>query len=75
MGIRTEVEPRSALLTPLEHEILQLTADGRSAPEIARRLQLTPMNVKTELLSLFEKLGVSDRASAVEAAERDGLLN
>jgi two-component system, NarL family, nitrate/nitrite response regulator NarL len=63
------------VLTPREHEILRLTADGRSAPEIARRLELSPATVKRHLLSLFEKLGVSDRASAVIAASEIGLLD
>jgi DNA-binding CsgD family transcriptional regulator len=63
------------VLTPHEHEILRLTADGRSAPEIARLLELSPASVRRQLLGLFEKLGVSDRASAVSAASEIGLLD
>jgi two-component system nitrate/nitrite response regulator NarL len=63
------------VLTSHEREILRLTADGRSAPEIARRLDLSPATVKRHLLSLFEKLGVSDRAAAVSAATRMGLFD
>jgi two-component system nitrate/nitrite response regulator NarL len=63
------------VLTPREHEILRLTADGRSAPDIARRMELSTATVKRHLLSLFEKLGVSDRASAVTAASEIGLLD
>jgi two-component system, NarL family, nitrate/nitrite response regulator NarL len=63
------------VLTPREHEILRLTADGRSAPDIARRLELSPATVKRHLLSLFEKLGASDRASAVSTASEIGLLD
>ena len=61
-------------LTPREREILVLTADGRSAPDIALRLRLSPGTVNTHLLSSFEKLGVTDRASAVAAALEYGLL-
>lgn len=61
-------------LTTREREILLLTADGRSAPDIAGRLQLTPATVNTNLLSSFEKLGVRDRAGAVAAAQQSGLL-
>jgi two-component system nitrate/nitrite response regulator NarL len=61
-------------LTARELEILLLTADGRSAPDIAGQLQLSPATVKTHLLRSFEKLGVSDRAAAVAAATRSGLL-
>ena len=61
-------------LTPREREILLLTAAGRSAPDIAGRLQLSSATVNTTLLSSFEKLGVRDRAAAVAAALESGLL-
>ena len=61
-------------LTTREREILLLTADGRSAPDIAGRLQLTAATVNTNLLSSFEKLGVRDRAGAVAVARDTGLL-
>ena len=61
-------------LTSREREILLLTADGRSAPDIAGRLHLTPATVNTNLLSSFEKLGVRDRAGAVAVALESGLL-
>jgi two-component system, NarL family, nitrate/nitrite response regulator NarL len=62
-------------LTTREREILVLTADGRSAPDIAGRLRLSPATVNTSLLSSFEKLGVYDRAGAVEVAQQSGLLD
>ena len=61
-------------LTPREREILVLTADGRSAPDIALHLQMSPGTVNTHLLSSFEKLGVCNRAAAVAAAAQSGLL-
>jgi two-component system nitrate/nitrite response regulator NarL len=61
-------------LTTREREILLLTAAGRSAPDIAGRLHLSPATVNTNLLSSFEKLGVGDRAGAVEVALQSGLL-
>jgi len=64
----------SAELTSREREILLLTADGRSAPDIALRLDVSPSAVKTGLLSSFEKLGVRDRAGAVAVALEYGLL-
>ena len=64
----------SGELTPREREILLLSADGRSAPDIALHLQMSPSTVKTELLSSFEKLGVSDRAGAVAVAIASGLI-
>ena len=60
--------------TAREREILLLAADGRSAPDIALHLQMSPSTVKTDLLSSFEKLGVCDRAAAVAAAMESGLI-
>jgi two-component system, NarL family, nitrate/nitrite response regulator NarL len=62
-------------LTSREREILLLTADGRSAPDIAMLLEMNASTVKTALLSSFEKLGVSDRAGAVAVAMQSGLLD
>ena len=61
-------------VTPREREILSLTAQGRSAPDIARRLDVSTATVKTELLTLYGKLGATDRSEAVAAAGRHGLL-
>jgi two-component system nitrate/nitrite response regulator NarL len=61
-------------LTAREREILVLTADGRSAPDIAGHLHLTAATVNTDLLRSFEKLGVRDRAGAVAVALQTGLL-
>jgi two-component system, NarL family, nitrate/nitrite response regulator NarL len=70
---RREVVERPAL-TAREREVLVLTADGLTAPEIATRLQLGVATVRSHLQNLYEKLGVSDRAAAVAAAMRGGLL-
>jgi len=69
---RVGVHP--AELTSREREILILTADGRSAPDIAGHLHVSPATVNTALLSSFEKLGVYDRAGAVAVALESGLL-
>jgi len=61
-------------ITPREREILSLAAQGRSAPDIALLLELSSATVKTHLLTIYEKLGVTDRSSAVAAAGRHGLL-
>lgn len=77
-GLAREIKLRSSdetpVLTPREQEILALTAEGLSAPEIGRRLYLSPATVKTHLQHLYGKLGVSDRAAAVAEAMRRGLL-
>jgi two-component system nitrate/nitrite response regulator NarL len=71
---RREVETRPAL-TSREKEILALTAEGHSAPGIAQELHLSVATIKSHLQSLYEKLGVSDRACAVAVAMRKGLLD
>lgn len=63
------------LLTDREREVLALTADGLSGPEIAARLHLSPTTVKTHLQNVYRKLEVSDRAAAVAEALRRGLLS
>jgi two-component system nitrate/nitrite response regulator NarL len=61
-------------LSPRELEVLHLIADGLSAPDIGKQIHLSPATVKTHLRSLYEKLGVSDRAAAVAEGMRRGLL-
>lgn len=77
-GLASEIQIREReerpALTPREHEILVLTANGHSAPDIGKKLHLSQSTVKTHLKSLYEKLGVSDRAAAVAEAMRRGLL-
>ncbi len=77
-GLAEEIRLRGAKdrpgLSPRELEILKHIAEGRSAPEIGRLIHLSPSTVKSHLGSLYEKLGVSDRAAAVAEAMRRGLL-
>jgi two-component system nitrate/nitrite response regulator NarL len=54
--------------------VIRLTAEGLSAPEIGFQLHISAATVKTHMQSVYEKLGVSDRAAAVAAAMRQGLL-
>lgn len=77
-GIAGEVRVRGRTerpaLTPREREILVHVAEGRGAPEIGKLLHLSPATVKGHLQSIYEKLGVSERAAAVAEAMRRGLL-
>ena len=72
--IRMRHRDERPLLSAREHEVLTLIARGRTGPEICRALHLSGSTVKSHTAHLFEKLGVSDRASAVAAAMRRGLL-
>jgi two-component system nitrate/nitrite response regulator NarL len=62
------------VLSPRERQVLVMIADGMSAPDVAGQLHVSPATVKTHLQTLYEKLGVSDRAAAVARAMRLGLL-
>jgi two-component system nitrate/nitrite response regulator NarL len=75
-GVAREIRLRDGcpLLTPREREVLGLIAEGRRTAEIAGALHLSPTTVKTHLGNAYEKLGVSDRAAAVAAGMRRGLL-
>ena len=61
-------------ISPREREILQLMADGLTAPQMGRHLHLSTGTVKTHMLHVYEKLEVSERAAAVAQAMRRGLL-
>lgn len=72
--IRLRAEDGRPALTTREREVLGLIAEGCSAPAAAARLHLSTATVKTHLKTLYEKLGVNDRAAAVAEAMRRGLL-
>ncbi len=61
-------------LSEREQQVLRLIAEGRSTPEMGKELYLSPATVKTHLATLYDKLGVSERAAAVAEAMRRGLL-
>lgn len=65
------VEP---VLTRREVEVLQLAARGHTAAEIAAELFLSLATVKRHFEGAYAGLGVSDRASAVAAAMRQGSI-
>jgi NarL family two-component system response regulator YdfI len=62
-------------LTERELEVLEGVAHGERNKEIAARLGITERTVKAHLTSIYNKLGVDSRASAVAAAMQRGLLS
>jgi len=61
-------------LSDRERTVLQLIAQGRTAPQIAAQLHLAVPTVKTHTKNLYAKLGVGDRGAAVAEAMRRGLV-
>jgi len=61
-------------LTPRETEVLQLVAEGLRNEDIATRLVISTVTVKTHINHIFGKIGAADRAQAVSYAFRSGLV-
>lgn len=64
----------AAALTPREHDVLRLLADGLSSKRIAQALGIAPATVRKHRENLLRKLGVSTAMAASREARRLGLL-
>ncbi|PZS03967.1 MAG: LuxR family transcriptional regulator [Pseudonocardiales bacterium] len=60
----------ASLLSPREHEVLELVAAGHSTRRIADRLGLSPNTVETYVKSAVTKLGARTRTEAAVRASR-----
>ena len=65
---------RRTALTERELQVLRGMAEGKSNAEIGRELFVSEDTVKTHARRLFRKLAARDRAHAVAAAFRAGLV-
>jgi DNA-binding NarL/FixJ family response regulator len=65
---------RLAALTVREREVLVQVAGGHSNDEIAERLAVSPLTVKTHVNRAMGKLGARDRAQLVVIAYESGLV-
>lgn len=72
--IRLRADRAGPVLSERESQVLTLMGDGLSTAQIASALFLSASTVKTHQHHLYEKLGVSERAAAVAAALRRGLI-
>jgi DNA-binding NarL/FixJ family response regulator len=61
-------------LTGREAEVLELLSTGASYAEVARELAVQINTIRTHVRSLYEKLGVRNRAEAVNLGWNLGLL-
>lgn len=66
--------PIRTALSGREIEVLELVARGGSNKELARELHLSEATVKSHLIHIFDKLGVTDRTAAVTVALERGIL-
>lgn len=77
-GMSFSVRPTKAglaRLSPREHDVVRLVADGRTNDEIGSALQIGSKTVETHLARLFERLDVSSRTELAMRAVREGWLD
>src|SRR5579864_969265 len=78
LGVRRSDSDRLGVpdepLTPREHDVLELVAEGLSNKAIGARLGISDQTVKFHVASICGKLGVANRTEAVRRALRKGLI-
>ena len=74
-GASAPITPSSdSLLTPREHDVLRLLAEGLPNKGVASRLEVSEHTVKFHVNSIMGKLNAQSRTEAVTLATRMGLL-
>jgi two-component system nitrate/nitrite response regulator NarL len=73
-SIQVKAERESLELTSREHEVLERAVRGLTVIAMGKEMHLSPATIKVHLSTLYAKLGVGDRASAVAEAIRRGLI-
>ena len=61
-------------LTTREREVLQLVAEGKTSPEIAAHLHISPRTVENHRANLMRKLGLQNQSELIRHALRHGLI-
>ena len=61
-------------LTEREVEVLRLVAAGKTNPEIAEDLFISPRTVTTHVSNILNKINAVNRAEAASYATREGLV-
>ena len=65
-----DIAARAARLTPQQHRVLCLMAEGKANKLIAYEMQITEPTVKAHVTEILRKLGATSRTQAVIAAQR-----
>jgi DNA-binding NarL/FixJ family response regulator len=73
--MRRATTPAPPKLSAREEEVLALLADGLGTGEIAGTLFMSESTAKTHITHIYQKLGAANRAQALVAAMRLGLLD
>jgi DNA-binding NarL/FixJ family response regulator len=62
-------------LSDRERQVLDLLAEGLGVSAIAGKLYISESTAKTHIAKVYEKLGAANRAQALVAAMRMGLID
>jgi DNA-binding CsgD family transcriptional regulator len=62
---RTQQQRAFQLLTPAERKVVALVCEGKRNAEIARELNKSVLTVKTQLNTVFQKLGLENRGQLI----------
>lgn len=66
--------PKSSQFTARELDVLRLLVQGKSNPEIAQALFISPTTVRSHVTSILNKLNVANRTQAAVAAQERQLV-
>lgn len=73
VAVAREIEEYDPL-TPREHEVLQLVAEGRANKQIAAMLGIAVRTVEAHRANIMRKLNLADHAGLVRYAVRRGIV-
>lgn len=73
-AVASEAVERIALMTPHQRVILRLFAEGLSAKEIAKKLDISSRTVESHKYQIMESLGAQSSAELIRLAIRHGIV-
>jgi DNA-binding NarL/FixJ family response regulator len=74
-AMRRRMEPSGPRRSPREQEVLSLLAEGLGVAAIAKKIYVSESTAKTHISKIYEKLGAANRAQAIMAGIRAGLIS
>lgn len=74
-ALARQIDDDVPTLSPREDQVLRRLAAGASIAEVARALFISESTTKTHITRLYDKLGATNRAQAIMAGMRLGILS
>jgi DNA-binding NarL/FixJ family response regulator len=75
INIRKDIESPIEILTIREAEVLKWLANGLSNHQIAQKLYISDLTVKTHVVKIFRKLGFTNRVDAALYFQQNAVKN